>query len=176
MPREKPTLYFPTTVGTKWVYEFNRADGEKKWPDETEVLFAVEEGKDGAKVATIHRTLPDRTYPFQKWEVSEQGLCCIEKLVGPPLRSPLCFLKLPQREGQSWDLGDLRDVKLTAYGPERVKVPAGEFNAIRVEHWSTQYEGVRPNQICWYAVDVGLVKLESGDIVVTLKSFTRGKE
>src|SRR5262245_18192564 len=79
MPRESPPTYFPTAVGTKWVYEWT-IDGRKE-KDVTEVVAAVEEGKDGAKVVTVHRALPERTYPFQKWEVSERGLLLTDSLL-----------------------------------------------------------------------------------------------
>jgi hypothetical protein len=69
------------------------------------------------------------------------------------------------------------DIRYVTLKPRRIKVPAGEFEAIGVEHW----HGDEVFGTCWYAAGVGLVKSEigSGDDAVTwmeLKSFTPGKE
>jgi hypothetical protein len=60
---------------------------------------------------------------------------------------------------------------MTSLGEERVKVPAGEFVAARVE-WD-----VAPGQTVtyWYARGVGLVR-QDGTPNRTLESFTPGRE
>jgi hypothetical protein len=49
MPKDPP-LTFPTTVGTKWVYELPNGS------EQTIVISEVKEEKDGAKVVTMEGT------------------------------------------------------------------------------------------------------------------------
>jgi hypothetical protein len=168
----KPVLYFPTTVGAKWVYLWQQAGHSEKNREVVEVVTAVEDGKDGAKVVTTGRPLGDRQFlAREKWKVSERGNSLV---AGGKLFAPVHWLKLPHTDGQSWETGIGGRVILTAREPERVSVPAGEYETIRVEHRSDRRQ--EPDQIRWYAPGVGMVKLWCGDLTIVLKSFTPGKE
>jgi hypothetical protein len=63
---------------------------------------------------------------------------------------------------------------LTAKGPEKIKIPAGEFEAIRVEY--TDERSQVPTQIRWYAQDIGLVQIKADDVNLTLKKFIPSKK
>jgi hypothetical protein len=173
VPKEKPreAFYYSTQVGTKWVYQ--TGDGEF-----TEVITAVEE-KDGAKVLTIGREDNGKVSPWQKLSVSGKGL--VRLAIGSNLdevKPSLCLLKLPVKAGNEWETpgtapGPEMTGKMTAHGPETVKVPAGTFNVIRVE-WEWKYTGRRDpyKATFWYAPEIGLVKLEHNGVARVLKSFT----
>jgi hypothetical protein len=174
---EEPTLYFPTRVGAQWVYlwDTKRKEDKDKDPAVVEVVTAVED-KEGAKVVTVGRVHTDgKVCPTQKWAVSDRGLFQTANLIGQPVRAPVCFLKLPHKRDQTWTLDAPGDNKptMTASGPERVKVPAGEYDAIRVEQRDQHPD---PQTTRWYAPGVGLVKVTSGDLLIVLKSFDPGKE
>lgn len=173
-PPRPATLYFPTRVGAKWVYLWT-SDKEKD-EEVVEVVAAIEQGKDGAKVITVARVGRDgNAHPVQRFEVSSRGLLWTENLFGQGLHGPGCQLKLPHKPGQKWSNGwtGLKTT-LTAHGPEKVKVPAGEFECIRVEYRDERSPD--PIQTRWYAVGIGEVKLKSGDLLIVLKSFDAGKE
>jgi hypothetical protein len=60
-------------------------------------------------------------------------------------------------------------------GVERVRVPAGEFDAVRVDQMQAQYP-TAPAQTRWYARGVGKVKHTCAGIDISLKSFPPGKD
>lgn len=174
-PPREVVYYFPTKVGAKWVRLWS--DGKGKEAEVVEVVTAVEEGRDGAKRVTVGFIGRDgKPSPAREFEVSSRGLFWTKNLAfGRSPEKPLCELELPHKAGQEWsdDETDL-NTKQSAHGPEKLKVPAGEFECIRVEYRDSRSPD--PTQICWYAPGVGLVKLTSGDTRIVLKSFTPGKE
>jgi hypothetical protein len=178
VPKEqpKPTLYFPTVVGTKWVDRiFNGNEitrvvtAVKQKPDERAWLVTVGGLDAKGKIAVT-----------DTWEISEKGNFYLdEDREQKPVRR--CHLKLPALIGEKWDpyLGakpksEFRSVTLKS---RRIKIPAGEFDAIGVERW----HGDEVFGTCWYAAGVGLVKSEIGggddkETWMELKSFTPGKK
>jgi hypothetical protein len=166
----RPPLYYPTTVGAKRVYAL--ADGTEC---ETVVVTDVRVEGDMTVVTEVSQ-MENREVTLKK-RVSEKGLFQSElgMLKEDP---PLCLLKLPHKSGQAWELvsrnpGVLKRVR-TAYGPESVEVPAGKFNAIRVVE---EYPGNPKLQYThWCALGVGVVKVESSERTVVLKSYSSGKK
>jgi hypothetical protein len=168
--------YFPTKVGAKWVYSL---DGK----EETEAVTAVEK-KDETLIVTVHRVEAFGRQLDLLVKVSKDGL--FQLTGGPAVKHPpMWILKLPHKTGATWDtwLGAQGggDNTMTAYGPEKIKVPAGEFEAIRVETKFTVVDGSIVAKY-WYAPGVGLVKETVGDKktvghkVRVLESFTPGKD
>jgi hypothetical protein len=177
-PRPKTVYYFPVTVGAKWVHIWKSESGKEKDREEVEIVTNVKDGKDGAKFVTVGYVADDGlSHPRQVFEVSDRGLIWIEKFgpqSGAPFK-PLCELKLPHKPGQSWSDDDYGiNAKLMAQGPEKIKVPAGEFDCIRVEYRDDR--DPEPTQTRWYAPGVGMVKIKSDDLIIVLKSFKPGKE
>lgn len=56
-----------------------------------------------------------------------------------------------------------------------MKVPAGEYEAIRVEHRPRGKPTSVPFRTEWYAVGRGLVKLTTDGITIEMKSFAPAK-
>ena len=177
---EESTLYFPTKVGDKWTYTLTEKTGKDKGKQHelVEEVSAVED-KEGVKVVTVSR-LDDRDGEFywhRQRHVSKDGVWDIGSAVSDKPNTPKwVHLKLPHRVGQKWEFHpDLKGTTATARGPERVKVTAGEFNAIRVELRKQDDPKSAPYQTEWYAAGVGIVKLETPDVLYEMKSFTPGK-
>jgi hypothetical protein len=186
---DKP-LYYPTEVGTKWVWEFPNTPGVEP---RTLTVSAVKD-KDGAKVVTVDEAGADgKTAYYKTMKVSEDGLFLVGDRVNS-WESPLCILKLPHKDGAKWEAESITEQKvrtggtyrdkerrqLTATGPEEVKVPAGTFNAIRVKEVVSSRESTY-----WYAPGVGMVKCQSESRLgakqptiseTVLKSFTPAKK
>jgi hypothetical protein len=174
-PAPAPAYYFPVQKGARWVWVYLWGEG-KKDAEVVEVVMAVEPGEGGAKVVTVGRLHEDgKNWPTEKFEVSARGLMrTADLVVGYP--GTLHFqVKLPHRDGQTWAINpnDRTGTRLRARGPERVTVPAGAYDCIRVEYLQND---PTPTQTRWYARGVGMVKLKSGDLQVVLKSFTPGEE
>lgn len=167
MPKDPP-LPFPTTVGTTWVYV--GSSGEQ-----TIVISAVED-KDGAKLVTTEYVSADgKRSPHMVQYVSEKGLFLVAER-GKKYDSSWCILKWPHREGDAWETqlkGPFDGRGTMTAGPlEKVKVPAGEFTAGRVE-WELSLRNQPPSKSTyWYARGIGLVRLDDH---MLLKSFTPGK-
>jgi hypothetical protein len=160
-----PALYYPTTVGARWVYQ----DPDK---EHTFVVSRVEE-KDGAFVVDVAEGPDGREVLCQQMRVSAEGVFRLS-VAGTKYPNPECLLKLPHKDGQEWefDLGPANggSAKLTAVGRETVETPAGKFDAIKVERVGSN------SATYWFAEGVGLVKKTSGKWERILKSFTPGKK
>ncbi len=142
----------------------------------TEVVTAVEE-KDGARIVSVAREEVGKRVPAEKVAVSAKGLARIAT-GGNDLGYELHLLGLPIKPGQTWTFGA---TEVTVVGIERVEVPAGTFQAVRVEK-VVPLGGLPVTFSYWYAPDVGVVRRttrvgERGkEQVEVLKSFTPGKE
>src|SRR5207248_4922604 len=120
----------------------------------------------GGKVVSVGYEWSDgrraQVLPYERVLVSERGLFRVEfqrAAYNPPYEA----LRLPLRPGKSWDIdATTGGVKFggtsTAVGVERVKVPAGEYEAFRVDTAGTGGKPQRDSH--WYAPGGGLVQHE----------------
>jgi hypothetical protein len=169
VPR-KPTLYYATKEGAKWVYDDS---GQER----TFVVTRAED-KYGGKVVYVTEERGDgRQHPVDEMvEVSEHGLflCHFRSTMYVP---HLCLLRLPHKPGDAWDFqiyGSRLLGTRTAREAEPVEVPAGKFTAVPVV-FEGQYAGRPCKHTFWYAPAVGLVKSDCGPYGVrVLKSFSPG--
>ncbi|MDB5310245.1 MAG: hypothetical protein JWO38_4447 [Gemmataceae bacterium] len=185
-PRDGAGFFYPTKPGTKWTYQFPDADIVL-------VITKVEE-KDGRRIVSVGRVREDgKTTPHEKVEVSDKGLRRLEESVfrvridgGPELedgwavrKPPLCLLKLPVKPDEKWEVQLTPELPatLTARAAERVKVPAGEFEAVPVDYVAAVPGREEMRFRYWYAPGVGVVKWTFGkDGEIVLKAFSRGQE
>jgi hypothetical protein len=172
VPRDRskePPLYFPTRVGAKWVYQTGKTE-------QTEVVTKVRQN-DEIKVITVAQVTEGLgTIPYRVVEVSARGLVELEVDL-LPLSPPVRLLS--PTPGDRWNVvtgtGPELTISHATFGPERVKVPAGVFQALRVEGHYT-LGGNSHLTTYWYAPGVGMIKAVSGDLVTVLKAFTPGQE
>jgi hypothetical protein len=171
---KKPGLYFPTKVGTKWVYQ---TEGEKH--ESVEVVMEIED-KEGEKLVKIGHERDGKAVYDCTIAVSEKGLSLVETGISP-LGEPCWLLKLPHKSNNKWDVvlspvvfSTLKG-KAVANGPEKIEVPAGKFEAIRVKI-DLAYDDGREMITTWYAPGIGKVKEVRGERIEVLKSFTPGKD
>jgi hypothetical protein len=106
---------------------------------------------------------------------------------GVTYEQPLPFLKTGAKPGEEWEYTYTRTptafhCRLKLVGTERVEVPAGKFNAWRVDQAESNSLVGGPNQngpsikgSCWYAPGVGMVKQVWQCQQTTLKRFSPGK-
>jgi hypothetical protein len=177
----KAAAYFPTTVGTKWVYE------EPGFGESVHEVTAVET-KGEATLVTVSYAYPGGRSPEPEPQGVYQLRVTADGLYELPRKfegnfPPRCALKLPFAPGKEWEWsldGGVLVVKYKATGPEEVKVPAGSYKAARVD-CVLAVDEVRFEYSVWYAPGVGVVKRQSGNKGVVehttvLKSFTPGKD
>lgn len=173
LPKDAPKeLYFPTTKGAKLVYKTGDAE-------EVEVITSVEL-KDGETIVTVCRELEGgKEAPYCKLSASADGLRLLEAGNGAKYDPPLLVLRAPAKAGEKWDVdsslrgGEVKGSR-TVVGMEKVVVPAGTFDAVKVEAAYTN-GGEQRQGTYWYVQGIGPVKSINGDRTRILKSFTPGK-
>jgi hypothetical protein len=165
-PKSKDSVYFPTKEGDTRVYEFRA--GEKVEAAYTDVVTKVEK-KDGALHVTITRERVGTTPFVTTIAVSSEGLFRVAAN-DEKLEKPIPLLKMPAKVGTKWEADG--GAKYTVTKEEEVEVPAGKFQAIRVE----LVTGTSKTTL-WFAPNVGLIKMagEGSDRVQVLKEFKGGK-
>jgi hypothetical protein len=173
VPKDHQSPFFPTKIGTRWVYV------SSQWTIEAEIRDTKK--KDGVTTLTIvDNTEEDDSDPWRILTVSKKGISLVSR--GPfRYERPIDLLRLPAKIGDQWKfdthyrtVGGLtvcpKDGRMKVGAIETVKTTAGEFEAARVEGygggtglWTETY---------WFARGVGLVKWvnNAGDEFV-LKSF-----
>ncbi len=163
-------LYFPTKVGTKWVYSVNGQE-------ETHRITETKRQNDDMLVSI------DKAGRNSTWLVSTSGLSLASQTRRQFVR-PIPFLKLPHKDGETWEaacrteeeaMGVFGEPTITvrAHGPEEVTVRAGKFSAVRIE---VTYVGDQ-KAIFWFAPGIGEVKVTGlGDRRQELVSFGLGKD
>lgn len=167
----KNEFYYSTTVGVRWVYEYEAT--------KVEHAFVITQVKDqgDTKVVSVGIEELGKIRPYSDVAVSKGGL----------IQASQHLLKLPFQKNLKWnDDTDLHTIHSTEFAPEEVKVPAGTFQAIKVcttycYEWAPGrpiFNGPNPNsETRWYAAGVGLVKRANGtrlEGVCVLKSFGLG--
>lgn len=163
---DKPVYYFPTQVGTKWVYD--KKGGDEKGHGE---IVTKSEEKDGRFLVTVKTMSVDFTEENSsaQYAVSKDGVFTVWIQFGAFLPEkydpPYCLLTLPHKDGNTWEnkIDKALGQKHVAKKIETVKVPAGAFEAIRIES--------SKDMVTWYAPDVGAVKQDHGSVTVEIKSI-----
>jgi DUF3108-like len=162
---KEPQYLHPTKVGARKVY----LDGDL----EKTFVVTKSEARDGTVVVTLCEIVDGQEVEAQTIHVSEKGL--FRASIGTnKLAQPQCLVKLPLTKGEEWtfDLGpaytDSGTLKFV--GREQVEVPAGTFDAIRIEQTSRTGTAT-----FWFAENAGLVKSIYLGTERFLKSISTGK-
>jgi hypothetical protein len=170
----KDPAYFPTAVGTVWVY--TQPEYEMKL-----VVTKAEKAGEGTLVSVENVVAAGKTLPIHKVLVSRTGLAWAEE-AGEAYTPPVGLLRLPHRPADVWRTSSKRTVaakkpfvltfeaEMTDCGEEEVRVPAGAFRALRVDS-EVSLNGNKERVSRWYAPGVGLVKEQRPHTVRELKSF-----
>jgi hypothetical protein len=170
------TDYFPLVTGTKWTYRVGDNEvvvsvaGVEKVKDEDWYRVETRIGKD-AKSSEMFALRADGVYRT--------------KVKDDPLVPPVKLLPLPVKAGEKWAVDskigtqEVKGVLALKSDRERVKVPAGEFDAVLVEGLNLDIAGAKSTIRIWFARGYGIVKeefvLQTGDrVVLELFKFEPG--
>jgi len=167
----KETEWYPLKKDTTWTY---------KVPGNSIVMKVTNPAdKDGAKVETL---VNGKSIANEHIQVKEDGVYRTS-INGLKPEQPVRFLKLPPKEGESWDVetkiqGQAVKGKFTT-SKEKVTVPAGSYDAFKVEGKDFDIAGMKTNITYWFADKVGIVKLSFSlggtDAVLELEKYEPGK-
>jgi hypothetical protein len=163
---EPPPDYFPLRVGDWWKYQSTTADGkqseftmkvlsDEKQPDATS-WYLVEIQSTFKPIHEWYSKPTGQVLWHREFYTSNESM----KVTFEPVRQ---YLKNPPTTGATWSwkgkgmLGVDIDESNQVIGPEAVEVPAGKFQAMKVETKVNQ-GGTLVTKTYWYANWVGLVK------------------
>jgi hypothetical protein len=168
VPRATPestssAAYFPTAVGTKWVYCLTESG--TRWHtreyERIQLITAVTE-KDGVRFVTVTESGNYDAGSITEWSVSEAGLRH-RSLDRDEARAWYTVLPAQIAPGVTWteDIAEERSrIVQTVVGWEVVRVPAGVYRAVRIEFVEEHphVAGKIMTGAWWYVPGIGCVK------------------
>lgn len=154
---------YPLTPGTRWEYVLHQRqdDGPVR---ERAMAIRISERKalaDGGVEAVLERAY-DGVAPPPTRVRRYADRVTLSRLADPPDGPSITILRLPLTAGESWPgraLGGGHSETIHARGPEAVTVPAGTFQAERVDHEIAYATGGGDTLSYWYAPGRGVVKM-----------------
>ena len=153
--------YFPLKVGDSWNYRITSAGKTSNF-----TIKVVKQTGDQFQVETTS------TQVIDDWYSKSAGWVQIHKTAYPKskmtadMKPPRKLLKNPLMAGEKWDwkgtgmMGVSMEEHNKVVGAALVKVPAGEFGAMRLDTACTQ-GGAKVSKVYYYAPNVGMVKSET---------------
>lgn len=174
--KETPPDYYPLQVGNEWHYTQTQTGGQT-----SKVVTRVTkmETLDGQALIRLER--PDAKYVEHLFQ-NEKGVFRARSN-GAVLTPAVQVIAYPAKPGAKWKGEFAFGKEKAVYAgeiqkEESIKVPAGEFSAVRV-HVKLEQSGENIDMTFWFAKDVGLVKqtMESAGSTFTmeLEKFERKK-
>lgn len=190
---------FPLNVGSTWTYEVNATGAEQT--GELQVVVSGKENVDGVSCFVLKAIGKKRT-GITYVDVNEKGVY-IKKVKGESpilgkmdeaLSSPIPLLEFPLAAGKTWSWSGNFKILLKQFtfktssqvaGKEKVKVPAGIFEAFKVHTKRFVNGKLGGEETRWYAPGVGMVKSKNQQkklfglgknrtILQVLKSYKKG--
>jgi uncharacterized protein DUF3108 len=165
-PKEPPPDYFPLRAGDWWKYQSTTADGKQS--EFTTKVLSAEKQSDGSTLYQVE--IQSAFKPIHEWYSKPTGAVVWHreaytsneamKVTFDPVRQ---YLKNPPATGATWSwkgkgmMGVDIDESNQVIGSEAIEVPAGKFQAMKVESKVNQ-GGTLVTKTYWYANWVGLVK------------------
>ncbi len=159
-----PPDYFPLRVGDSWKYRSTMADGKQS--DFTLKVLSEEKEASGTNLFLMETF---STLPIHDWYSKPAGQVLVHRVAYPKnamtaeYQPVKLYLKNPLAIGAAWEwkgkgmMGiDIQESNRVT-GVETVDVPAGKFQAMKVETKVIQ-AGVPVTKTYWFANWVGLVK------------------
>jgi hypothetical protein len=167
--------YFPLEKGAKWQYGFEGLSKKGTMAAEAHAEETLDEGK--GTVVKWQRNLgedeeertTDRELYVKKADSGVIAYKRVHPIIGyieTNLTPPQCILKLPPKEGESWQWdGKIFGMKSSAQfkneGREKVTAGGKSYDAVKVTENGTLADGRTCTITRWYAPGTGMVKQES---------------
>lgn len=169
------TDLYPLKKDSKWVYKVG----------ETNITVRVASADENG--ATLETLVNDKVVAKETIQVKADGIyrtMINQAKIEPPVK----ILELKDgkaaAKGTKWKVESKiaeQPVKgeFTIVDPEKVKVPAGEFDSVVVNGPDFEIAGIKTGVKYWFAPTKGIVKLtyniSGNEAVLELKEFTEGK-
>jgi hypothetical protein len=169
--------YFPLKVGTTWEYA---AVGKK-----VTITVKTHEDVPGSGKCAVLETDAAGGKLTEHLSVKSDGIYRV-RANGKDITPPYLVLRFPPKKGEEWQIDSKTDNfaitgKLAIAEEQKVKVPAGEFDATVVKSTNLKMGPQEAVLEAWYAKDRGMIKQHfripsaGFDIMLELEKFTAGK-
>jgi hypothetical protein len=174
------TGYYPLKPGTEWEYTSDATT--------VSIKVAKHEMKGSYMTARVETTIDGKVVLTENLTVTKEGL--LRAGTNDVAASkPTIVIKLPPKAGDKWRIdseinGEKLEGELACEAiAEKIKVPAGEFTAVKVggTFATTAISGDKQEYslAAWYAEGTGPVKIilktQGIDTILELKKYTAGK-
>jgi hypothetical protein len=173
---QAPTDYYPLKKDTKWVYKVG------------ETTITVKVANSDANGATLETLVNDKAVASEIIQAKSDGIFRTQ-INKAKIEPPVMILKLDggkvAAKGTKWDVNSkiadqpVKGSFTITDDKEKVKVPAGEFEAVVVNGPDFEIAGTKTGVKYWFVKGKGVVKLTysiaGNDAVLELKEFTEGK-
>jgi hypothetical protein len=167
--------YYPLAEGATWEYSMGGTDVTVRVKDVTD--------KDGARSAKLVTEHAGKEVAHETIRVDKEGVFRTH-INDAEIKPPMPLIKYGLTEDDSWEIktavqsSEVKG-KLTLKGTEKVKVPAGEYEAVLVVG-DCVIAGTTTGTKWWLADGVGIVKMEysiggAASTPLELKKYTPGK-
>lgn len=169
-PKVSTIPFFPTDVGTTWVYSY--PTGKLVYKISCSYRLPVT----GICIIKVVETVDDGTIPVYTVVLSKKGMAFLAPSESS-INTATWMIKFGDDTSRKWDFdcvskGNRIKGTITVSEPQKLKVPAGSYDAVRV-HWDYRINEDRQRRSYWYAPGVGLLKQETETSYLVLDSFTK---
>ena len=161
---KEPVLFFPVARVT-WTYQYHEP-GDRVGVEVVEFVRSVTEA--GGETLVALGSVHDGEARPSSLVVAVSGRGVVEggRPGSAPFRPHRTLLRCPAVPGDRWVVPapapGYPEERYETRGAERVEVPGGRFDAVRVDTTSVWREGGTRVDRNWYAPNVGLVRWEDG--------------
>jgi hypothetical protein len=161
--REAATDLYPVIPGARWEYVLQQKQGDNPVQERpmSIAIVSAEARPDGATLAVTERRYENWSPPRTR-VLRYPDKVVLSRLSDPEDGPSITIMQLPLKAGRTWPGRPLEggnSETLQAMGVETVKVPAGSYQAQRVDHLIRYSNGATDTLSYWYAPGVGVVKM-----------------
>lgn len=155
---------YPVELGARWRYRTMAHSGDapdRPGPEQVFTIVQVEAAT-GSLRGVMERWFGERQMPSTLIERSAEGVTLSR--YQKPEDGSITVLKWPLTPGSSWPGRSWAQAQETIQvaGTESVRVPAGLYEAVRLDHVIRYQTGSTDELHYWYAPGVGMVKAIEG--------------
>ncbi len=174
---EKPD-YYPLKVGAKWHYRLKAAGQDNA---KIVLQLAKFETIDGQRLGRMETVANGSVVASEHLASTAKGVFR-HRFNGIEVMQPLCLLKYPVKDGESWDsafsVGTEKATATCRVGREEIEVPAGKFKAVTVRVIADT-GGMKISTTYWFVAGMGVVKqtadIAGNAIQLELEKHEKGK-
>jgi hypothetical protein len=169
--------YFPLKVKAKWTYKVG---------DNFVDVMVVKSEKKGNEEQYQVDTVVGKDPKTNEWYVVRPDGVYRTQVKDDKLDPPVKVLPLPIKKDATWDVNSklgnqtIKGTMKVVSDKDKVKVPAGEFEAVLVEGKDMDVAGNKTTVRIWFAKDKGIVReefvLQTGEkVTLELAKYEEGK-